>query len=118
MSAQNTMDSLHGVIYFEFGSTTLSAESKEDIDEFCVFFQEYFSKRNVFLSLKAYSDTTGSHKYNMWLSKKRSEEVKNYLLSKNFSREMIKTYPCGETNNQKPMKNNRRVEILVTISDP
>jgi len=70
-------------------------------------------------SIYGYTDSTGSTKYNLWLSKKRASAAKNYLVNNGISANRIITKGFGKSNPLSSNKtaegraNNRRVEIKV-----
>jgi OmpA-OmpF porin, OOP family len=71
-----------------------------------------------------YTDSTGTEKYNMGLSMRRAEAVRDYMVSEGVARSIIKVSGEGET---KPVASNassegraknRRVEIHVGVQQP
>lgn len=72
--AQTGNDTLS--VYFDFNSSYLSKESKEQLADF----RERIVKDDLIIEeLKGYSDTLGSKEYNMYLSKKRVRKVLDQL---------------------------------------
>jgi outer membrane protein OmpA-like peptidoglycan-associated protein len=72
------------------------------------------------ITINGYCDDRGTVPYNLLLSKKRAETIKQYLLDSEFSTKQLKVIDGkGElelknsTNIPKIRKNNRRVEIVV-----
>ena len=68
-----------------------------------------------------YADTIGNNKYNLELSLKRAESVRNYLLKKGgFKERRITieakgdTSPINDNSTEEKRKVNRRVVIIVT----
>jgi len=74
-------------------------------------------------SIYGYTDSIGSSKYNLWLSKRRASAAKNYLVKHGISASRIITKGFGESNPVGSNKtavgraNNRRVEIKVINKD-
>lgn len=70
------------------------------------------------LDVYSYTDTVGNHDYNMKLSVKRANSVKNYLVKKDVALKRIRMIPLGEskTNNKhkdEDAKLNRRVSLFL-----
>lgn len=81
---------------FDFDKSMLKPEGKKAID------QEVLAKLPEFGPLKmvtvsGHTDRLGSAQYNQVLSEKRAEAVKNYLISKGISADVIETYGFGKT---------------------
>lgn len=73
------------------------------------------------ITINGYCDDRGTKTYNMVLSKRRAESIKEYLLDSEFSEKQIKIIEgkgelaLGKTSDvSKIRKNNRRVEIVVS----
>lgn len=66
-------------VYFDFDSSYLTAIAKEDLKGVI-----HFMKNNpsVVLRVNAHTDTRGSNDYNHWLSKRRAERVRDWLIQK------------------------------------
>ena len=101
-------------IYFETGSAKLKLISNSQLDDLADIL-----KRNdaVNLTVEGHTDNVGDDAYNMNLSQKRTESVRDYLISKGISATRLTAVGYGET---KPVANNnkaagkaknRRVEI-------
>jgi hypothetical protein len=76
-------------------------------------------KKNLHVCIKGHTDSTGDLKYNMNLSKKRAEAVRNKLLDMNIQESKIECRHFGESqpleSSQTPSgrRKNRRVEVTV-----
>lgn len=101
-------------IYFETGSAKLKLISNSQLDDLAEIL-----KRNeaVNLSIEGHTDNVGDDAYNMDLSQKRTESVRDYLISKGISSTRLNAIGYGET---KPVADNtkaagkaknRRVEL-------
>lgn len=73
--------------------------------------------------IEGHTDNTGANDYNMELSKKRANSVKNYLIDKGISAERISSIGYGE---DQPLEDNetkegraanRRVEVAIYAND-
>jgi len=69
------------------------------------------------IEIQGHTDRRGEEKLNQWISKKRADSVKEYLIKKGISSKNIQTKGFGES---KPLftdnlhhANNRRVEIYI-----
>jgi len=72
---------------------------------------------NLTIEIQGHTDRRGEEKLNQWISKKRADSVKEYLIKKGISSKNIQTKGFGES---KPLftdnlhhANNRRVEIYI-----
>jgi OOP family OmpA-OmpF porin len=103
-----------GKIYFETGSDKLKLISNSSLDDLAEIL-----KRNeaVNLTVEGHTDSDGEDAYNLNLSQKRTESVKNYLILKGISETRLTAIGYGET---KPVADNatsagkaknRRVEL-------
>jgi OmpA-OmpF porin, OOP family len=103
-----------GKIYFETGSDKLKLISYASLDDLADIL-----KRNdaVLLTVEGHTDSDGEDAYNMNLSQKRTESVKNYLVSKGVAESRLTAIGYGETqpvaDNAKAAgkAKNRRVEL-------
>lgn len=71
------------------------------------------------VEIRGYADDSGSEEFNLALSEKRAESVKNYLVSKGISAERLtvigfgKKYPVADNNTISGRAKNRRVEFKI-----
>ena len=78
------------------------------------------STENILIEIKGYADLQGDESYNMYLSKKRADFVKNYLINKGVSESKLTSKGYGEANqisidlNPLSRKYNRRVVFSIT----
>lgn len=103
-------------IYFELNSAEIMESSYEAVDK-VVDLMKY--NPNLQIELSAHTDDQGSDVYNMRLSQKRGESVKNYIVQKGIAPERIQAIGYGETrplvpnNSDENRAINRRVECKV-----
>lgn len=102
-------------VYFQWGQSTITEAAQKVIDE-VVEAVEPITQYDIVLS--GHTDASGSAKYNLMLSQKRADAVKEKLIAGGVKEEQIKTYAFGESDPQvksdKPKEeNNRRVQITV-----
>lgn len=106
-------------ITFEFDSYKILDESKPVID----FLVDVMDKHpDLLIELAGYTDQIGNEKYNYRLSRRRSEAVKNYMVSKGIDEERIIVLGFGEwmplisgkDKDKNDLRMNRRVEYNFT----
>lgn len=108
--------------YFDFDRYTLRDEARAMLDQNVQVLKKY---KDLTITIQAYADARGTNSYNMNLSEKRANAVKQYLLRKGVSKKRITdviaygeskiengctdTIQCTEEQHQQ----NRRAEIKV-----
>ena len=113
--------SLSGDVLFEFDKSSIKVEAEETFGKIAQITRE-LKKTSMFIG--GYTDAKGSDLYNLTLSQKRADSVKNWFLDQGGLRQvMISTRGYGELNPVAPNINpdgsdnpegraqNRRVEI-------
>ncbi len=113
---KNENKELMQIIYFDFDQFNLSKVSNDKIKKFL---NNYRSDINEYLVV-GHTDTKGTNKYNLLLSIKRAEVVKEILINYGINQSSIKILGKGEEslavdtpdNTKQPA--NRRVEIKKT----
>jgi outer membrane protein OmpA-like peptidoglycan-associated protein len=112
-------------ILFDFDSYRVSAKEKENL----VRLLEKIKKHSITgIELLGYTDCIGNKAYNQILSEKRAANVKEFLITKGLSKDILSAKGMGDTVNPAKNKNadgsdcpegrayNRRVEIRITAS--
>ena len=113
---KNENKELMQIIYFDFDQFNLSEVSKDKIKKFL---NNYGSDINEYLVV-GHTDTKGTNKYNLSLSIKRAEVVKEILINYGVNQRSIKILGKGEeslavdTPDDTKQPANRRVEIKKT----
>ena len=113
---KNENKELMQIIYFDFDKFNLSEVSKDKIKKFL---NNYGSDINEYLVI-GHTDTKGTNKYNLSLSIKRAEVVKEILINYGINQSSIKILGKGEeslavdTPDDTKQPANRRVEIKKT----
>jgi len=112
-----------GDVLFDFDKWNIRPEAEQELGKVGTIIKAYASPKII---ISGHTDSKGSEDYNMNLSLKRAESVKNWLV-KNAGADatLIETIGCGESkpvaantnpdgsDNSEGRKKNRRVEILV-----
>jgi len=107
-------------ILFDTGKSTLTDRAKANLDKLIPVFTEY-SDTNI--EIYGYTDNTGSAAFNLTLSEKRAEAVKNHLIAKGLVASRFKTtglgieQPIATNDTPEGRSQNRRVEFAITAND-
>lgn len=80
-------------IYFDFGRSSLNAESKVVLDAVC---QKLKENPNLKLKLLGYTDGVGSAQANMQLAASRARSARNYLINKGIRADRMFIKVFGE----------------------
>jgi len=105
-----------GDVLFATGKADLSSEAARSVDKLADFLQKY-PKRNVLI--EGHTDSVGSDEFNLTLSQKRADSVKEALTSKAIPEERITTkgygkkYPVASNDTAAGKQQNRRVEVII-----
>ncbi len=106
---------LHG-INFEFDSAKIKEDSEIKLDEAAGTLE---ANPSIKVSIEGHTCSTGSEEYNLGLSKRRADAVKDYLISKGIAGERLSTVGKGEedpiapNDTQEGRSKNRRIEFVV-----
>jgi outer membrane protein OmpA-like peptidoglycan-associated protein len=107
---------LSGSVLFASGQATLLPEARTRLDQVTAVL---LTSRERNLVIEGHTDSQGSDSYNMDLSQKRADAVRNYLIQSGYQADLIHANGIGEgqpiANNSdaEGRANNRRVEIVV-----
>ena len=106
-------------IEFLSGSVTLTAKAKTALDEGAALLQtEQFAPLKI--QIEGYTDNTGKERSNIYISQKRANVVKNYLVSKGINASRITAIgygsksPIADNATTQGRSRNRRVEFKVS----
>ncbi len=96
----------HVAIYFDVNQHKLNTENLNKIDSLMatVPFDRIF--------LEGYADSTGNYKYNLQLSKKRAEEIANYIKTRHGYFNIDWSYKGQDHTDNDILANQRRVDIV------
>ncbi|MGS0747420.1 OmpA family protein [Halpernia sp. GG3] len=107
-------------VNFDFNSSNLTASTKTNLDKLATVLA---NNPDTNINIFGYTDSKGTAAYNMTLSGKRADAVKNYLSQKGVSSARMITVGRGEldpiaTNDTDGGRaKNRRVEFAITAND-
>ncbi len=113
-------------ILWDFNSAQLRPDAKKEIDN--VLLTLLNDNPNISLELSSHTDSRGSDEYNIALSQRRADAIKNYLVSKGISSKRLVSKGYGETRLRNNCSNgvpcseaqhqaNRRTEYRVISAD-
>lgn len=117
---QGLVTKLKSDILFDTGKADLKPQAKNNLDQMAGIMKKY--PENI-LAINGYTDNTGSNSVNEALSQRRARAVKDQLVASGMPNSVISTYGRGENNpvadnsSVDGRKQNRRVEIEVTIDE-
>ena len=103
-------------VLFDVDSTYLRTQSRETLNDMSDVFSRYTDTR---IGVEGHADSTGTDNYNLDLSQRRANAVREYLVDRGVSRSRINATGYGESrprsSNSTPegRQLNRRVEIFV-----
>lgn len=115
-TADGIMVTLDSDVLFATNSSFLSAGAMKELDKLLAMLATYGAYK---LDITGHTDATGTAEYNLSLSEKRAESVKEYLVKKNIPAQHIATKgyglikPVAPNNTREGREKNRRVEITI-----
>lgn len=117
---QGLITKLKSDILFDTGKSDLKPAAKTNITELASIMKKY--PENV-LTIKGYTDSTGSDKTNKPLSEKRAKAVRDALVSNGIPEATVSFVGMGSENpvdqgkSKDALSKNRRVEIEITVDE-
>jgi len=103
-------------VNFDFNKATVRKPDDADLQKAIAFIKKYPGAQ---VSLVGYTDSKGSDEYNLKLSERRAEAVKDYLVKHGVEASRIQTSgkgkadPVASNDTEKGRFQNRRVEVLI-----
>lgn len=103
-------------IFFEWDSYSLLPESSPDLEEIFRLIAGHPAMR---FEIGGHTDSSGGLEYNLELSRKRAESVRNYLINRGIQPDRIvskgygPTQPLGDNSTETGRAKNRRTELRV-----
>ena len=104
---------LESVFYFEFDSSTLTADARDDLDAQIARLKDTVGT----IRLEGHADERGTREYNIALGERRAQAVADYMVLNGISRYRIETVSYGEERpvafgqGESAWSQNRRVEL-------
>ncbi len=104
-------------VYFDFNSSTLSSSTRDALESNANFLKEHPS---VEVQIEGHADERGGVQYNLALGEKRSQAVKQYLVSMGVSSSRVTTISFGKErpiafgHDESAWSQNRRANFVVT----
>ena len=92
-------------LYFEFGKYYVPEGEKWRLDQIIEYLNSGAPVKKI--QINGYTDKVGIRRYNRWLSTRRVETVRNYLVAQGVPAKIIKVKAHGE---RRPVYNNRTVK--------
>ncbi|MFC1837620.1 OmpA family protein [Thermodesulfobacteriota bacterium] len=108
--------SLRGDVTFDYNSATVRPGLYSEIERIANILVKY---PQTVIRVEGHTDSTGSESYNLELSQRRADAVKNLIVQRGVSATRVETMPYGESmpiadnNTEAGRAMNRRVEIKV-----
>lgn len=115
--ADDLVESISAVAYFDFGKADLKDEFKKELDKIA----QLIKKKRSALVVEGHTDPIGDKDYNVWLSKERANAVKNYILEKSAPDTPCNIIAIGvgsikQQNQSIPNKDKRKV-LVTAVED-
>jgi peptidoglycan-associated lipoprotein len=107
-------------VYFDFDSSTLSADGKAALDENVRIMQ---ARPDLKLEVQGHADERGTTDYNLSLGEQRAQSVYRYMQSSGIGQTRLKVVSYGEErplasgNSESAWSKNRRCEFIITWSN-
>ncbi|WP_440224346.1 OmpA family protein [Dokdonella sp. MW10] len=106
-----------GDVLFEVNRSELKPGAARSLDQLAAALRE---DPQASVSIEGHTDSTGNHAYNIDLSARRANTVRNYLVSQGIPDARLRTrglgpdYPVASNGNEAGRQQNRRVEVIVS----
>lgn len=105
-------------VLFDSDNNTISSDTKDTLNRHA---ETLINNPEIKAALEGYSDSTGNDDYNLELSGKRAESVKDYLISRGVPSDNLNVVPKGGTDRfaegstQEALAGNRRVRLIYEL---
>jgi outer membrane protein OmpA-like peptidoglycan-associated protein len=107
---------LSGSVLFASGKADLLPEARTKLDQVA---EVLLTTRDRHLIVEGHTDSQGSDRYNMDLSQRRADAVRDYLVQRDYQADRIQArglgegQPVADNGSAEGRANNRRVEIII-----
>lgn len=108
-------------MYFEWDESDLTSQAAAVIDQAVGAINARSDCSVGSVTIAGYADRSGAAAYNVRLSARRAQVVRDALVARGISGDLISTEAFGETNNAKPTADgvreplNRRSEVVIRV---
>jgi outer membrane protein OmpA-like peptidoglycan-associated protein len=105
-----------GDVLFEFGKSELSSVAIRNVSKLADFLQQHPARN---LLIEGHTDSVGSDEFNLALSGKRADAVRDQLVARGIAAERMTTvgygkkYPVANNDTPAGRQQNRRVEVVI-----
>jgi peptidoglycan-associated lipoprotein len=111
-------------VNFAYDDATVRDQDKAALDKFADVAKKYYGGSKI--TIEGFADPAGSQHYNLALSQRRADAVRDYLSSKGLDLSVIKTVGYGKTRLVNPgaskddagAEENRRVTFVIETKTP
>ena len=106
-----------GDVLFDTGQNSLKPGAGRTIDQLATFMREHEDRK---LLVEGHTDARGAEDYNVDLSERRAQAVRDALVERGIAAERVRTvglgesYPVASNDTAAGMQANRRVEIVIS----
>lgn len=103
-------------VLFEYNKAELKPGAMRNLEPLITFLREHPERT---LIIEGYTDSTGSDSYNLELSQRRAEAVRNFLATNGIAADRImargygESYPVTTNTTEAGRQQNRRVEVVI-----
>jgi outer membrane protein OmpA-like peptidoglycan-associated protein len=107
-------------VNFDLNKSSLTSRAKANLDRLVPVFNEY---PDTDIQIYGYTDSTGAADYNLSLSEKRAQSVRDYLVGKGLKSSRFATIgrgvadPIADNATKDGQSKNRRVEFAITANE-
>jgi peptidoglycan-associated lipoprotein len=110
-------------VHFGFDDATVREQDRAALDRFAKVATKYYPGAKI--TVEGFADPAGSTNYNLTLSKRRADAVRDYLLTQGLTDQLLGSVGYGESRQVKPGAShdasgaelNRRVTFVVEAAD-
>lgn len=108
------------IVTFAFDSSDLTAVAKTNLDKLT---EILINNPDTNINIYGHTDSKGSDSYNLSLSERRANSVKNYLISKGIAASRLiakgegEAMPVATNDTEEGRAKNRRVEFAITANE-
>jgi peptidoglycan-associated lipoprotein len=87
-------------VHFAFGEATVRPEDQAALDRFASVVNKFYNGAE--LTVAGFADPAGSARYNLALSRRRADSVREYIVGKGVSDGLVRTVGYGEARQVRP----------------